>query len=239
MGVYKGRPKGTVPAVSDEPTEPLPRVPRRQRSSLPWALIKREYIYGFLDDRGVRVFPNLRELAARYEIQLQLLGRTASKGNSTVTGEWAKERDRAQVEIEEEAKKRAVAAFGAELAQTESRHLRGHRAAEAAIALALYATDADGKIIQPNRFRKELSPQDIKALYAVYCEATDRQRILMGQPTQRIEIIEQHQTEPTVLRLLTLEDLANAGRQLAAAMTAKKRVQLVLPEGADDVLVEV
>lgn len=232
------KPKVATESSIPRPKPDRPKPKRLYKSKHPWAQIKREYIYGYIDDAGQRVYPNQRMLAERYGLQLSAVAGVALHGNSTVTGEWAKERDRAQVEIEEDAKRRAVAAFGAELAQTESRHLRGHRAAEAAIAMALYETDADGKIVQPNKFRKGLTPQDIKALYSVYCEATDRQRILMGQPTQRIEVIEQHQTEPTVLRLLTMDDLANAGRQLAAAMTAKRRVQFVLPEGADDVLVE-
>lgn len=234
-----GKKKGTDPEFAPGVEQPKKKRTYRRNSVHPWATIKREYVYGIIDDAGQRVFLNLRQLAERHKVQLGAIGMVATKGNSTVTGEWAKERDQAQVAIEEEAKKRAIASYGAQLAKTEDRHLRGHESAEAAIMMVMYQTDGEtGRLITPIRFRKELSPQDIKALYSVYCEATDRQRILMGQPTQRIEIIEQHQSEPTVLRLLTMDDLASAGRQLAAAMTAKKRVQFVLPEGADDVLVE-
>ena len=229
---------GSASAEIAPAIQPKPKRKYRRANMHPWETIKREYLYGFINDAGTRVYPNLRQLAERYHVPLNSIGGVAVRGNSTVTGEWAKERDQAQVAIEEEAKKRAVAQFGAELAKTEARHLRGHHAAEAAIAMALYETDADGHFIQPNRFRKELSPQDIKALYSVYCEATDRQRILLGQLTQRIEIIEQQQSEPAVLRLLTMEDLANAGRQLAAAMTARKRVTLMLPDDPNDVIVE-
>ena len=230
-GDSKGNGHGSMPA--DEPAPKKKRAKMfHRKSDKPWALAKREYVYGYVNDSGERVYPNLRQISERHNIQISRLGQVAKAGNTTVTGDWVKERDRAQVAIEEEAKKRAVASFGAELAQMENRHLRGHKAAESAIMVAMYQTDGNGQLIVPLKFRKELTPQDIKALYSVYCEATDRQRILMGQPTQRIEIQEQR-TEPTVLRLLTAEDLANAGLQLAMAMTAKRKVRLMLPEGAE------
>lgn len=204
----------------------------RKNSKIPWQTLRREVVYGYVNDAGERVYPSVRQVAERYGCNLGLVVKTSKYGNSSVQGDWLKDRTRAQAEIDEETKRRAVEFYGAELAKMEQRHLRGHQAAEAAIMVSLYETDDEGRFITPMRFRSGLTPSDIRTAYSVYCAATDRQRILMGLPTERIEVADNSRA-PEVLAQLTPDDLALAGRQLALAMSTRGKGALVLRDGSE------
>ena len=194
------------------------------KPAIDWQRARTDFVFGTFDERGSHVFPDLKQVAAAHGLSYQTVRAIASRGNRSVPGHWSEDRLRSQQRLAEVIETKRATATANAIVELEGRHLRTWAAMEACCTKKLYAV-RDGTVAG---FNSNLSAADVRAYAETLKMATTMQRELMGIPEGPI-VVREKDTEPAVLKLLTMEDFAEAGNQLAMAMTNKRRALQALP----------
>lgn len=63
-----------------------------------WELIEEEYIYGYINDEGQKIFPSINQLSTRHDIPRGTIGNHATKGNWAQKKEDKKDKIRQKVD---------------------------------------------------------------------------------------------------------------------------------------------